>query len=87
VTGKAMTRNRPSRRLPPPMSRHGTPIPHAVRLGLYCHCRVDGKPASLHDALAAKWSGKAVEMHVPCGKDDPFAEPDPKRVIASLKAK
>ena len=50
-----------------------TPEQLAIELGLYCHCRVNGKPVSFVDAVKAKLDGVEVEWHVPCGKDDPFA--------------
>lgn len=58
-----------------------TPVQIAVERGLYAHCRVDGQPVSLPEALAAKEAGRKVEMWVPCGKDDPHAMPDLVRTI------
>jgi len=54
----------------------------AVENDLYCHCTVDGEPFRFWDAVAAKECTECehnVEFWVPCGKDDPFAEPDTNR--------
>jgi hypothetical protein len=50
-------------------------VDDCIRLGLYSHCRIAGKPCSLEQAIAAKDSGQKVEFHRPCAKDDPHAEP------------
>ena len=53
----------------------------AIDIGLFCHCRVNGKPVSYEEALSAKRAGLMVQWHVPCGKNDPYAMPDINRAI------
>ncbi len=60
-----------------------TPQQIAVEQGLFCHCRVNGKPVSWQEAVIARKAGLLVEWYVPCSKDDPLALPDLNRAIES----
>lgn len=61
-----------------------TPTQLATENGWYCHCRVDGVPASFEDAVTAKDTEVAVEWHVPCEKDAAHSSPDLNRAMRQL---
>jgi hypothetical protein len=56
----------------------------AIEQGLYCHCRVNGKPVSFEEAVKAAQAGLSVEHWIPCAKDDPHAMPDLNRAVKML---
>jgi hypothetical protein len=60
-----------------------TPAEIAIDKGFYCNCRLDGVPLSCEDAMTAQKEGHDVQMHVPCGRDDPHSMPDLNRASAS----
>jgi len=49
---------------------------YAKEKGYYCHCLVDGMPASPAEAYAASNIGKDTEWGVTCDEDAPCAELD-----------
>ena len=63
-----------------------TPRQIAIDQGLFCHCRVDGKPVPYPEAVAAAEAGASVELHVPCAKDDSYAMPDLNRALMAIHA-
>lgn len=54
----------------------------AVETGPYCHCLVDGEPASPEEAEEAEEADEDVKWWVPCDQDDPHAIPDLIRAVA-----
>lgn len=57
---------------------------YAREKGYYCHCLVDGIPASIEDAGAAEEAGRHVEKRVRCDKNAPNAELDTTRAAMEL---
>ncbi len=53
-----------------------TPRTRALLHGWYCHCQIEGEPASCAATSAARDHGVQTEFWIPCTADAPFAALD-----------